>query len=341
MASTTNSLSASAAASLASFPVDYSSDSAPASFALSADQLRYCSEALRLINDKRVSSRDVIQQEFAYLEAEGMKTSNMSRCTVADDSANHNKNRYPKVVPFNSNRIILNPSKYYRSSENGYINASFITTSESISQFIATQGPLPNTFEDFWAMVLQYRCPAIVMLTRLADNCEEEKCGDYLPADDGLREFGKICITRKWIKATDTSLLLRCLEVNYKQSEEPPLIVLHIQYLEWPDEGVPNDTTAVREILKRIYGVPPSLGPILVHCSAGIGRTGSYCTIQNTIQRVLVGDMSAMDLKHTVAAFRSQRFGMVQTLVQYFFCHEAIADELEELISNNSGQRKS
>ncbi|KAL6010688.1 tyrosine protein phosphatase 1 [Asimina triloba] len=139
---------------------------------------------------------------------------------------------------------------------------------KNLSQYIATQGPLPSTFEDFWEMVIQYHCPVIVMLTRLVD--------------------------------------------NYK-SEEPPHSVLHIQYPEWPDHGVPEDTRAVREILNRIYHLQPALGPIVVHCSAGIGRTGTFCTIHHTMQRILIGDVSALDLASTVANFRSQQVGMVQT----------------------------
>ncbi|KAG5075325.1 hypothetical protein JHK84_056556 [Glycine max] len=257
------------------------------------------------------------------------------RCTVAYDAVNLSKNRYTDVLPFNKNRVVLKSSTDYRPEAQGYINASLISTSSAgnVSHFIATQGPLPHTCEDFWEMITQYHCPVIIMLTRLVDNYKMVKCVDYFQAEDGPREVGNISIIGKWENTTETSLVLRHLEVNHREVDDAPLSVLHIQYPEWPDHGVPKDTLAVREILKRLYHLPSNLGPIVVHCSAGIGRTGAYCTIHNTIQRILAGDMSAVRIANTIAMFRSQRIGMVQTQDQYIFCYNAIIDELEDLVS--------
>ncbi|KAK3039294.1 hypothetical protein RJ639_026678 [Escallonia herrerae] len=303
----------SSSSSLSSAKSNSFSAVSPPRLTLSPDQLRHCSEALTFFKEKKLHTPHKIQKEFLTLQVNRMKPlEKRNRCSVALDCVNYSKNRYTDVVPFDENRVVLNPCKDYRPSARGYINASFIRTSsaESISQFIATQGPLPHTFEDFWEMVLQYRCPAIVMLTRLVDNYRMVKCGDYYQAEDGPREFGNIYVVTKSIR-TDSSLVLRHMEVNYKEAEEPPLSVLHIQYPEWPDHGVPKDTIAVREIFKTLYNLPPSLGPIVVHCSAGIGRTGTYCAIHNTVQRVLAGDMSALDLVNTISIFRSQRIGMI------------------------------
>ncbi|KAJ4849524.1 tyrosine protein phosphatase 1 [Turnera subulata] len=289
----------------------------PPRLSLTPDQYKFCSEALGFFRDK-VQTPAIISEEFAHLQASRLTPSQISRrCKVALDGVNLQKNRYMDVVPFDENRIVLDPCKDYRPAARGYINASLIATSSSehISQFIATQGPLKHTFENFWEMVIQYHCPVIVMLTRLVDNYKTVKCGNYFQAEDGPRDFGNISIVTSWINTSNTSLILRNLEVGYKDSEEQPMSVLHIHYPEWPDHGVPKDTSAVREILKRAYHVPPSLGPIIVHCSAGIGRTGTYCAVQNTIQRILAGDMSALNIADTVAIFRSQRIGMVQTMV--------------------------
>ncbi|TKY51508.1 Protein-tyrosine-phosphatase PTP1 [Spatholobus suberectus] len=313
---------------------NFSPDS-PTRIPLTADQVNHCTQALNLLKEK-LHTPHRISQEFARLQANRITPSEMKkRCTVALDTVNLSKNRYTDVLPFDNNRVVLKSSTDYRPAAQGYINASFVSTASpgNVSQFIATQGPLPHTYEDFWEMIIQYHCPAIIMLTRLVDNYKIVKCGDYFQAEDGPREVGNISIISKWVNTTETSLVLRHLEVNHREVEDAPLSVLHIQYPEWPDHGVPKDTFAVREILKRLYHLPPNLGPIVVHCSAGIGRTGTYCTIHNTIQRILTGDMSAVDIANTVAVFRSQRIGMVQTQDQYIFCYKAIIDELEDLVS--------
>ncbi|KNA12904.1 hypothetical protein SOVF_121410 [Spinacia oleracea] len=305
----------------------------PPQFSLSSEQIQYCNDALENLK-KKWEHPDVMELEFKHLEARSMKESDVEErkeelCKVAI-SVNHEKNRYINVLPFDSNRVVL--------TAGDYINASFVKSpAELAPQFIATQGPSPDTFEDFWEMVLQYRCTVIVMLTRLVEN-EKLKCGDYFQAENGPSELGNISIVTKCIKTTSSSLVIRHLEVTKAESNEPPLSVMHIQYLEWPDHGTPTHSLPVREIFRRTFHLPPNVRPILVHCSAGIGRTGTYCTIHATIQRILAGDEFALNLDATVEAFRSQRAGMVQSLEQYKFCYKAVIEELEELVSgrNNS-----
>ncbi|XP_019442018.1 PREDICTED: protein-tyrosine-phosphatase PTP1-like [Lupinus angustifolius] len=304
---------------------------------LSHVQVKNCTEALTYLKDKLINNLHLILQDFAHLEANMITPTEMRRrSTIALQPLNFNKNRYTSILPFDENRVILRSSTDGRSEAHDYINANYCSIEGScpgsVSHFIATQGPLPQTYEDFWDMLIQQHCPVIVMLTSLVEN-DTVKCGDYFQTeDDEPTIFGNISILTKWVKSTENALLLRHLEVKHKDLEEASF-VLHVHYNEWPDEGVPKDTFAVREILKRLYHLPPNLGPIVVHCSAGIGRTGTYCTIHNTIQRILAGDLSALDIANTVSVFRSQRIGMLQTQDQYIFCYKAIIDELEDLVS--------
>ncbi|KAL6962062.1 tyrosine protein phosphatase 1, variant 2 [Sarracenia purpurea var. burkii] len=169
-----------ASSSSSAKPFTFSADSPPP-LSLTPEQLRRCTDAFKALKDKLLMPQQ-IRKEFFTLQANRLRSSDMkSKCDVALDSVNYSKNRYTDVLPFDKNRVVLNPCKDYRSSARGYINASFIETSssESISRFIATQGPLPHTFEDFWEMIIQYRCPVIVMLTRLVDNFKVFNCIEF------------------------------------------------------------------------------------------------------------------------------------------------------------------
>lgn len=310
----------------------------PPSICLSADQLEHCSVALDALK-KKLQNPHMIALEFDFFQNKRLTKQDVVRkCRVALQSDNLNKNRYTDVLPYDNSRVILNPTKENGHLNGDYINASFINAgiSNHLTRFIATQGPLLETFEDFWEMVIQYHCPAIVMLTAVDNPKMMGKCADYFRTENGTREFEKLTIHNKLTQKNESSLVLRCLEVKEKEPHESSMSVLHIHYHDWPDHGVPQDTAVVREILKRTYHIPSHLGPIIVHCSAGIGRTGTYCVIHNTIQRILIGDMSSLDLSKTVAEFRSQRMGMVQTVEQFFFCYVAVVDELEELVSKSN-----
>lgn len=312
----------------------------PLPICLSPDQIKHCSEALAALK-RKLRTPGKIAQEFDRIQDMRLtKLDVFRKCRVALQADNLKKNRYTDVIPYDSSRVVLNSTEEDGLLNGDYINASFITAgfSEHLSRFIATQGPLPETFEDFWEMVIQYRCPAIVMLTAVDNPKMMKKCADYFQAENGTREVGNISLSNKWTRISDSSLILRCLEVKKKESHESSMTVLHFHYPDWPDHGVPQDTIIVREILKRTCHISSNLGPIIVHCSAGIGRTGTYCAIHNTIQRILIGDMSSLDLAKTVADFRSQRMGMVQTVEQFYFCYVAVVDELEDLVSKSKYQ---
>jgi len=229
--------------------------------------------------------------------------------------------------------ILAKKQSGIRSSD--YINASFVQdyVHEDLPRYIATQGPLPTTVNDLWAMVLQQRCPVIIMLTRIVDG-DEDKCALYFPESENQSQiYGKVLVTNKSFTCSPHGIARRVFAVQDTKSLEQPLTVVHYEYLGWPDHYVPVSTRSVRELIRASFSIPPRAGPFVVHCSAGIGRTGTYCAIDHTLRRILGGDLTAVDMENTVRQFRLQRDGMVQTRDQYRFCYEAVIQELEDYIS--------
>uniref|UniRef100_A0A0E0J7E9 protein-tyrosine-phosphatase n=1 Tax=Oryza nivara TaxID=4536 RepID=A0A0E0J7E9_ORYNI len=296
--------------------------------ALTPEQVGLCREALEYF-EGMCGRPEAMSDEFRRLQDtrhELMRSSNEAR-----NAANREKNRYIDVVPFDTTRVRLKRSTTSQTSSNDYINASFIKVTEDnrVAKFISTQGPLAKTFDDFWEMVYEYQCPIIVMLTQF----DSLKCDEYLPLRKQREAYGKYNVKITNAKRDSHQLWLRDVMVQCNESSRVHY-VRHIEYPDWPDHGVPTNTDAVRQIRKWLQNTPME-HPIVVHCSAGIGRTGAYITIHSTIERLLLGDKSSYHLDETVKTLRTQRVGMVQTEKQYMFCYRAIADELKDLLESN------
>ncbi|KAH7284277.1 hypothetical protein KP509_34G046600 [Ceratopteris richardii] len=300
---------------------------------LTGIQLDYCKEALNQLSKKQTAFRiirgNTVDREFDSLCSERMQVEKFLSCTsVGRLEINLQKNRYLDIIPYDDTMVLLRGSD----GQTSYINASYVVDPlhETLPKFIATQGPLPNTNADFWEMVMQQQSPVIVMLTL-------KKCDNYFPSEShAFVTFGNIQVTNKETTISQNGVIYRLLEAKYLQPDAAiSLLVLHMQ-LDWPDFGIPSSTAAVREMFRTLYKVPSNSGPFVVHCSAGIGRTGTFCTIDHTLRRVLLGDKAAVDIMKTVWQFRMQRFGMVQTKEQYVFCYKAVIEELQNLLDKQS-----
>ncbi|VAH93980.1 unnamed protein product [Triticum turgidum subsp. durum] len=275
-------------------------------------QVKHCKTALKVL-DKKLKKPAAIFDDFRGLPAIRTSLQSAQKFTVARSPANRERNRYTDVLAFDETRIKLQSSTGNQTSSNDYINASLIKYDDKDqTKFISTQGPLVNTFEDFWQMVFENSCPVIVMLTKF----DIVKCDEYLPLSKGQGDYGRLNIKIMETRQ-DGELTLRSVKVQHNESDRVHT-VLHIQHSTWPDHGVPDDSSTVRKILKRLYYVSKE-HPVVAHCSAGIGRTGAYITIHNTVERILRGEQAATNLAETVGKFRSQRPGMVQTEVRLFY----------------------
>ncbi|GBG65160.1 hypothetical protein CBR_g49956 [Chara braunii] len=221
-----------------------------------------------------------------------------------------------------------------------YINASYVREEKCprLPVYIATQGPLRSTEVDFWQMVVENDCNAIVMLTKEFEG-GRNRCRRYFPIDENERivyPASHLSITTK-VKKLMGPIVYRELEVAQLTPAGTYSFVLttvhHYQILNWPDHGTPLSSSPLRALIRQ-FRVLPLLGdsPLVVHCSAGIGRTGVYIVLDYTLRRILNGDLGAVDVMETVQRLRAQRPGMVQTKEQYMFCFEAIREELMELV---------
>ncbi|EGG17584.1 protein-tyrosine phosphatase 1 [Cavenderia fasciculata] len=283
------------------------------------------------IADLRLHTEQRMKEEFMTLES--IYHNSIHVTIEGTQKYNTSKNRYTNILPCDLTRVKLEKVNGQEGSD--YINANFID-GEYDRQYICTQGPLQNTIADFWRMVWENESYIIVMLSKELENCRP-KCDRYWSETDPVN-FEKFCVKLKEIVRDEEREIITRTFILTNATNNESRIITHYQYEGWPDHNAPNDTEPLRCLLHLINQNQNDLpekdqaNPIVVHCSAGVGRTGTFCTVHIMMSRIDNSPLDKVDfnLYSVVNNLRKQRPGMVQQLEQYLFCYEAIEDELRE-----------
>ncbi|XP_058857330.1 receptor-type tyrosine-protein phosphatase delta isoform X16 [Acipenser ruthenus] len=232
---------------------------------------------------------------------------------------NKPKNRYANVIAYDHSRVLLSAIEGIPGSD--YVNSNYIDGYRKQNAYIATQGPLPETFGDFWRMIWEQRSANVVMMTKLEER-SRVKCDQYWPTR-GTETYGLIQVT-----LLDTvELATYCVRTFalYKNGSSEKREVRQFQFTAWPDHGVPEHPTPFLAFLRRVKACnPPDAGPMVVHCSAGVGRTGCFIVIDAMLERIK--HEKTVDIYGHVTLMRAQRNYMVQTEDQYIFIHDALLE---------------
>ncbi|RLW09126.1 hypothetical protein DV515_00003058 [Chloebia gouldiae] len=271
------------------------------------------------INRRMADDNKLFREEFNALPACPIQAT----CEAASKEENKEKNRYVNILPYDHSRVHLTPVEGVPDSD--YINASFINGYQEKNKFIAAQGPKEETVNDFWRMIWEQNTATIVMVTNLKER-KECKCAQYWP-DQGCWTYGNIRVSVEDVTVlVDYTVRKFCIQqVGDVTNKKPQRLVTQFHFTSWPDFGVPFTPIGMLKFLKKVKTCNPQYaGAIVVHCSAGVGRTGTFIVIDAMLD--MMHTERKVDVYGFVSRIRAQRCQMVQTDMQYVFIYQALLE---------------
>nr|XP_056720240.1 receptor-type tyrosine-protein phosphatase H [Euleptes europaea] len=245
--------------------------------------------------------------------------------SMAELPENRDKNRYSNVLPYDSSRVKLTLSPSDPNSD--YINASYMPGYHGEKEYIAAQGPLPGTVHDFWRMIWEQRVTTLVMLTNCVEN-GRVKCERYWPLDYTPCTYNDVTVSVV-IETILPDWTVRDFAIK-RRNECEVRFARHYHYTSWPDHGVPSVTSAIlhfRDLVRNHIEEHAESGPALVHCSAGVGRTGTFIALDTLLSQAQ--NEGRIGVYSFVQRMRMNRPLMIQTETQYVFLHQCLLDSIQ------------